>query len=136
MRALIPQAGTVPFRGAPGGPEILLISTVRGKWGIPKGIIDPGELGPDTAVRETREEAGVEGDLIADPVGQYDVDKWGGTCRVTVYLLRVTRILDRWAEVERERLWLPASSAPARVEKRALRDVLTLAAERIERLRL
>jgi 8-oxo-dGTP pyrophosphatase MutT (NUDIX family) len=35
------------------------------RWQLPKGIVDPGESPEMTAVREVREEAGVETELLA-----------------------------------------------------------------------
>jgi 8-oxo-dGTP pyrophosphatase MutT (NUDIX family) len=35
------------------------------RWQLPKGIVDPGETPAETAVREVREEAGVETELVA-----------------------------------------------------------------------
>ena len=45
----------------------MVIVSVKPKmrWQLPKGIVDPGETPEITAVREVREEAGVETDLIA-----------------------------------------------------------------------
>jgi 8-oxo-dGTP pyrophosphatase MutT (NUDIX family) len=36
----------------------------EGVWALPKGLIDPGEKGAETARREVAEETGVEGNLI------------------------------------------------------------------------
>lgn len=38
----------------------------RDWWQLPKGTIDPGESPPQTAVREVREEGGVDGEILAD----------------------------------------------------------------------
>ena len=53
-------AGTVPWRRAGDGIEVLLVHRPRyDDWSLPKGHQDPGEPIIATAVRETREEAGV-----------------------------------------------------------------------------
>ena len=59
------SAGGVAFRWTNSEPEIAIVS-VRPKlrWQLPKGIVDPGESPQVTAIREVREEAGVETDLI------------------------------------------------------------------------
>jgi 8-oxo-dGTP pyrophosphatase MutT (NUDIX family) len=35
-----------------------------GVWALPKGLVDPGESPAETAVREVREETGVDGRLV------------------------------------------------------------------------
>src|SRR5829696_2856434 len=60
------SAGAVAFRWRDSEPEIAIVS-VRPKlrWQLPKGIVDPGESPQVTAVREVREEAGIETDLLS-----------------------------------------------------------------------
>ena len=43
--------------------EVLLLRQPRGVYGIPGGIVDPGETPPAAAVREAREEIGVKVEL-------------------------------------------------------------------------
>ena len=61
------SSGGVVFRRAPGGQtEIAIISVgPQRRWQLPKGLVDAGEKPEATAVREVREEAGVESRLRA-----------------------------------------------------------------------
>ena len=53
-------AGTVTWRGTPRLCEVLLVHRPKyDDWTIPKGKVDPGEILPGTAVRETAEETGL-----------------------------------------------------------------------------
>jgi 8-oxo-dGTP pyrophosphatase MutT (NUDIX family) len=60
------SAGGVVFRERPdGGADVVLILTHEGRWQLPKGWIEDGETAEATAVREVREEAGIDADVIA-----------------------------------------------------------------------
>jgi 8-oxo-dGTP pyrophosphatase MutT (NUDIX family) len=60
------SSGGVAFRRAGGGIEIAIVSVgPTARWQLPKGIVDAGESPETTAVRETREEAGIETELVA-----------------------------------------------------------------------
>lgn len=49
--------------------QVLLTQHSTNKyWSFPKGLIDPGQTGKETAVREVKEEGGVEAEII-DKVG-------------------------------------------------------------------
>ena len=60
------SAGGVAFKRSDAGIQVALI-TPRGteRWQLPKGLVDPGEAPDGTARREVREEAGVEGEVVA-----------------------------------------------------------------------
>lgn len=60
------SAGGVVFRRREGQTEIALISVGDPpRWQLPKGLVDAGEAPEVAALREVREEAGVEAELIA-----------------------------------------------------------------------
>jgi 8-oxo-dGTP pyrophosphatase MutT (NUDIX family) len=57
----------VVVRQQAGSPEFLAIQPAnRNRWQLPKGTIDRGESSQQAAVREVREEGGVEGSIVAD----------------------------------------------------------------------
>lgn len=60
------SAGGVAFRETGGGLEIAIILTnPELRWQLPKGMIDPGETAEQSALREVREEAGIEAEIVA-----------------------------------------------------------------------
>jgi len=57
----VTSAGGVVFRDGEGGREVLLCGRASdGLWALPKGTPEPGETLQQTALREVREETGVE----------------------------------------------------------------------------
>lgn len=62
------SAGGVVYRRAPGMRQVD-IAVVRvgpkSRWQLPKGLVEEGESADRTAVREVREEAGVDGEVVA-----------------------------------------------------------------------
>ncbi|MBN1910271.1 MAG: NUDIX hydrolase [Pirellulales bacterium] len=130
----IAQAMAVPYRPGNEGPEFCLITSLgRGDWIFPKGIIDPGENAVETALKEAREEAGLEGRIEGEPLGQYAYKKWGTSLEVTALLMRVTSVEDVWDESDlRRRVWHPAPSAQTALERPILRELLDAAVQRLE----
>ena len=60
------SAGGVVFRRRGGSVEVALISVgERGRWQLPKGLVGRGETPEETALREVREETGLQAELIA-----------------------------------------------------------------------
>jgi 8-oxo-dGTP diphosphatase len=60
------SAGGVAFREIDGRLEIAIILThPERRWQLPKGMIDEGETAEQSALREVREEAGIEAEVIA-----------------------------------------------------------------------
>ena len=70
---MLNQYAALPYRvNEEGEPEILLItSRERGRWVIPKGNPIPSMMNYETAAREAFEEAGVEGGIATESIGDY-----------------------------------------------------------------
>lgn len=116
---MIDQAAAVPFRTTETGYEILLITTRKGKWSLPKGIIDPGETPQETAAKETFEEAGVEGDVVSHALDTFTYRKWGDILCAEVYLLAVHTVHETYQESSfRQREWFPPDRALSIIRKR------------------
>lgn len=129
----IHQASAVPYRICRGEVEFCLITSRKGRWGFPKGIIDPGETPLDTALKEAEEEAGLEGEIEPEPLGTYKYRKWGRPLIVACYLMKVTEAADEWDEDDlRERVWVPADQARAAISRRRIRSLVDTALARLE----
>lgn len=111
------SAGGLVVRG---DEVIVIVPTRRGAQGqrvlaLPKGHVDPGETPDRTALREVREETGVEAELLGK-LGEvrYFYQRAGKRIfkRVTFYLLayRSGSLDDHDDEVEEAR-WMPLAEA-------------------------
>jgi 8-oxo-dGTP pyrophosphatase MutT (NUDIX family) len=59
------SAGGVVFRGEKDRIEVVIVSVGgQHRWQLPKGLVENGEKPEITAVREAREEAGVDGEVV------------------------------------------------------------------------
>ena len=59
------SAGGVVFRASDGGFDVVIIKTHEGRWQLPKGWIESGEEPEAAALREAREEGGVDAEVVA-----------------------------------------------------------------------
>jgi len=92
-----------------------------GLWALPKGNLDPGERPEETAVREAKEETGVDARLV-EKLGdvRYVYTRHDGTRIfkiVSFYLLeagrgRIGDIADEMRVEVAEARWLPLDEAP------------------------
>jgi 8-oxo-dGTP pyrophosphatase MutT (NUDIX family) len=116
------KAAVIPYRIRKKRVEVALVTTSGGRrWIVPKGSVGDGEHARDAAIREAEEEAGLLGVLPRKPLGRYRHVNEDGPCRVVVYLMRVTDVLDTWQEEgRRRRRWMriPAAAALLRKELR------------------
>ncbi len=133
------SAGGVVYRHQGGDTEVTLAArrTRRGElvWGLPKGGIDEGETAEEAAIREVREETGLEAEIEA-PLGviRYFYVWEGVRVRKAVrfFLMRATGgdVAAHDHEMEDVR-WFPLQTALVQAAFRGEREVLQRAAARL-----
>jgi 8-oxo-dGTP pyrophosphatase MutT (NUDIX family) len=129
-RGSLVQVAALCWRSSP-KLEILLVTSLRTRrWILPKGWPQDGLSLAQSAANEALEEAGVTGEIAADPIGRYHYlkEKSGSAlpCVVEVFSLLVTGERTSWVEKgARQKLWLPAERAAAKVAETGLRRILT-----------
>jgi 8-oxo-dGTP pyrophosphatase MutT (NUDIX family) len=129
----IDQAGGIVFRTDGGQPRILLVRAKKDpqKWVFPKGHIEAGESASQAALREVREEAGVDGELLG-PIGPpLEFMSGGEPVRVQYFLIRMTS--DMPSPEGREKRWLSAREAAKHLDFRRARELVRAAAQEIKR---
>jgi diadenosine hexaphosphate hydrolase (ATP-forming) len=106
----INQAGAVVVRGQGASAEVLLVSAKRdpSQWIFPKGHVEPGESAAEAALREMREEGGVDGRIIR-PIGVSTYDSGKDRVRVSYFLVRYSRAV--LTTETRKRRWRSLSEA-------------------------
>ena len=131
------SAGGVVFRPGAAGPEVVLASrrTKRGElaWGLPKGQVEPDEHPEETAVREVREETGIDADIQADLGEITYFYVWEGVRvrkRVRFFLMRATGgDVSRHDHEMEEVRWFPLDEALRATSYASERKVLQQAAD-------
>lgn len=128
-----PAAGTLIERTRPDGQdEVLLLRRAVdpgfGDWDLPAGYLDPGESAEQGALRETREEAGLEVELIR-LVGVYSSPQANAVS--TIYLAHA---IDASARVRTdaessEHVWVPRSAVAEWLPRMAFRSMAAALAD-------
>lgn len=119
------QSSVVPFRIINGNYELLLITTRKGKWIFPKGIIEPGLDAKQSAVQEALEEAGVKGKIYDLILSEYEYEKWEGVCKVKVFPFEVEEVLETWQEdFFRKRKWFDISMVEEKISNKSLKKII------------
>ena len=80
------SCGVIPFRKRDAGLEYLLLLQTNGFWSFPKGHMDPFEQETETALRELKEETGLDAVLLPElrEMVSYPMDN-GRTKQVVVF---------------------------------------------------
>ena len=127
------SAGGVAFRWNGAEPEVAIVSVKpKLRWQLPKGIVDEGETPQVAALREVREEAGVETELVRliETIEYwYRSVKYGKPVRyhkfVHFYLMEYKNgdVADHDHEVEEAR-WVPVDEALELLDFKSERDVV------------
>ncbi len=126
------QVAALCCRKSGTGTDVLMItSRGTGRWIIPKGWPIRGKNGPESALQEAWEEAGVaDARIDGAPLGSYGYRKErnNGTVEpveTLVYRAEVRRMKDDYPEAhQRKRVWMPAGKAANLVQEPELRDLL------------
>ena len=137
------SAGGVAFRESGGQWDVALVlvgPAAKPRWQLPKGLVEPGETPEAAAIREVREEAGVETEHVA---ALEKVEYWyagtepdGQRVRyhkfVHFFLLRyVTGNVEEHDREVREARWVPLGEATGKLAFASERRVVERAAERL-----
>ena len=125
------QVAALPWRRGPEGIEILLVtSRETRRWVTPKGGRMAGMTDAGSAAQEALEEAGVEGETTAEPIGTFRylkvlkrrAPRW---CVVAVHALEVRIEHATWHEqAERDRVWVSRDEAVRRVDEPDLKALI------------
>jgi 8-oxo-dGTP pyrophosphatase MutT (NUDIX family) len=138
------SAGGIVFRKLTGGQaEVALISVGEPpRWQLPKGLVDAGETPDVAAMREVREEAGIEATIVEKlKLVEYWYQATVGGRRVRYhkfvqfFLMRYASgdVADHDHEVNEAR-WVEIAQALETIAFKSERAVLEQAASYIERL--
>jgi 8-oxo-dGTP pyrophosphatase MutT (NUDIX family) len=111
VTARVAQAGGIVVRQNGGSLSVLLVRARRDPtvWIFPKGHIEPGETAEATALRETQEEAGVDGESLGPVGAPLEYQSGREPVRVQYFLIRAGAELP--SPEGREKQWFPYDEA-------------------------
>jgi 8-oxo-dGTP pyrophosphatase MutT (NUDIX family) len=127
---IVQQAGGLVVRRVRDDDEFLLVTSKRDPdvWVLPKGHVEPGESPHEAALREVREEAGVEGELM-ELLGDVTFTYNDRDFVVSFFLIRFR---EQVPATEGRRLrWCRYEEALAAVPFEGTRQILTTAHKRL-----
>jgi 8-oxo-dGTP pyrophosphatase MutT (NUDIX family) len=131
------SAGGLVVRRMRGRPYVAAVRVKGGEvLALPKGHVEDGESGAQTAAREVREETGVEGDVVEK---LDDIRYW--YTRAGVRVLKVVSFFllsyrsGKVGDYQREEVdgaeWIPLEEAPDRLAYRGEREMARVAMSKL-----
>jgi len=130
------SAGGVVFRKADDAIEIAIVQIADElRWHLPKGLIDPGETFEQAALREVREESGIDAEIVGpiDTIDYWFYAEYDGARRryhkfVHFFLMQAIggNVGDHDHEVVESR-WVTVDDAMAMLYFKTERDVVATA---------
>jgi 8-oxo-dGTP pyrophosphatase MutT (NUDIX family) len=129
------SAGGLVIRNLRGRPFVAVVRVREEIFALPKGHPEKGESAQDAALREVREETGLEAtpvEKLGDTRYWYARDGDRVMKIVSFFLLRYRsgRLEDHDHEVE-EALWIPLEEAPERLAYRSEKEMARTALSRL-----
>jgi 8-oxo-dGTP pyrophosphatase MutT (NUDIX family) len=124
------SAGGVVVRPIEGQLHVLLIRDPYGNWGLPKGHLEEGEQAAEAALREVREETGLDDLLLGPELNTIDwYFRLHGTLvhKFCAFFLIVSDEGDPVPELDEgitECVWVPAEAALGQITYDNARAVL------------
>lgn len=125
------QVAALCHRKGPNGREVLLVTSSRGRWILPKGWPIDGLTDAEAALQEAWEEAGVrEGAVSAKPVAKFDGIKRFNDgeeipARIRVFAIKVREMSRKFPEAKRRsRRWVSLSKAAKLLGEKGYRKAL------------
>ena len=117
------QVAAICYRRVSSGVEFCFIKSSSGRRIFPKGKVEEGERPCDSAAREAKEEAGVLGTVVEQPLTTfwYDRPKRGTHETVTAYLLEVV-VSEVLREKGRKPKWWSLERALEKLSKKKQAD--------------
>ena len=129
------SAGGVVLRNLRGRPHVAVVRVRDDILALPKGHPEKGESSQDAALREVREETGLEAtpvEKLGDIKYWYarDGDRVMKSVSFFLFHYRSGRLADHDHEVE-EALWIPLYEAPERLAYKSEKEIAQTALSRV-----
>jgi len=128
------QSGAVPYFIEYGKIYYVMITSMSGNWIFPKGLVEPHLKPWESALAEAEEEAGITGEMYPKVIATYEFKKWGGLCRIHMFLLKITDIFSTWEEQHCRERFICTFDQADRIIHHRIKKVLYKADKKIRKI--